>query len=402
MNVNIQKLRKKAEIVLQNNDEGDYTVPSRTLYPHQWAWDSAFSAIGWSFIEPERALKEIERLFHYQWKDGRIPQIIFNPKYHNYFPGPDFWESGKTSSITQPPVYATALKFLLRAGCNKNSICELIPKVELAHKFFRLFRDPDSLNLVSVVHPWESGMDNSPSWDKPLSTIDDKDIQPFKRKDTISNELSNQRPTDKQYRKYATIVKQIKSNNFLCGEFNVYDPMMTVMLAVSELDLADICEQLGIETDAYARFQTYKDSLDNYLYSDIFGRYSVLDSPKKSSIPTPSISSLFPLLLENINQSLRDVLEKEFLSPFGIRSTSIKSDEYDPICYWRGPVWMNINWLFRDILSVESQIKILQNIERHGFYEYFHPETGKGLGSDNFSWTAALCIETIDRVRKER
>ena len=28
------------------NWDGSYTVPSRTLYPHQWSWDSAFVAIG--------------------------------------------------------------------------------------------------------------------------------------------------------------------------------------------------------------------------------------------------------------------------------------------------------------------------------------------------------------------
>ena len=35
-----------ARSVLDENWLGSSTLPSRTLYPHQWSWDSAFIAIG--------------------------------------------------------------------------------------------------------------------------------------------------------------------------------------------------------------------------------------------------------------------------------------------------------------------------------------------------------------------
>ena len=42
--------------------------------------------------------------------------------------------------------------------------------------------------LVTILHPWESGLDNSPIWDQPLSKIDvkEKDLPKFKRLDIIA------------------------------------------------------------------------------------------------------------------------------------------------------------------------------------------------------------------------
>ncbi|MDT7652349.1 MAG: hypothetical protein QOI36_3755, partial [Pseudonocardiales bacterium] len=78
-------LRREAIDVLLGNwedddREGGYTVPSRRLYPHQWSWDSAFTAIGWARVAPERARQELESLLDSQWADGRVPQIVFNPR----------------------------------------------------------------------------------------------------------------------------------------------------------------------------------------------------------------------------------------------------------------------------------------------------------------------------------
>ena len=37
---------------------------------------------------------------------------------------------------------------------------------------------------------------------------------------------------------------------------------------------------------------------------------------------------------------------------------------------------------------------ILELVRRYGFYEYFDPHRGVGYGTDNFSWTASLYIDT--------
>lgn len=72
-----------------------------------------------------------------------------------------------------------------------------------------------------------------------------------------------------------------------------------------------------------------------------------------------------------------------------------------PTRYWRGPVWISIHWfLMRGLerYGYEEQAERLQktiiSLCRHeGFYEYFDPFTGRGHGSDLFSWSAALFLD---------
>jgi glycogen debranching enzyme len=37
----------------------------------------------------------------------------------------------------------------------------------------------------------------------------------------------------------------------------------------------------------------------------------------------------------------------------------------------------------------------IELVQEGGFYEYFHPTTGNGHGSDFFSWTAALLLDIL-------
>ena len=41
----------------------------------------------------------------------------------------------------------------------------------LVVKYEDLVRDPKKTGLVSILHPWESGYDNSPIWDDPMEKI---------------------------------------------------------------------------------------------------------------------------------------------------------------------------------------------------------------------------------------
>ena len=159
--------RASCEAVLRANDRGRYTVPSPKLYPHQWAWDSAFAAIGWAHIDPARAWLELETLLAGQWADGRVPHIYFHEPSDSYFPGPDFWQTERSSSISQPPIWATAARLIVERTGAGERLAALVPKMDASHRFFGEQRDPLGWGIVAVAHPWESGLDNSPAWDGP-------------------------------------------------------------------------------------------------------------------------------------------------------------------------------------------------------------------------------------------
>ena len=49
--------------------------------------------------------------------------------------------------------------------------------------------------------------------------------------------------------------------------------------------------------------------------------------------------------------------------------------------------------------AVRRYRKVMRKrMEREGFYEYYDPERGEGLGAAEFTWSAALCLDWIKRL----
>jgi len=123
----------------------------------------------------------------------------------------------------------------------------------------------------------------------------------------------------------------------------------------------------------------------------------------------PSVATLLPLYAGSISQEraakLVSKLENDhvFGTAFPVPSVPQDSSWFDPLRYWQGPSWVNINWLIIDGLkrygfadhAAALRDSTLEMVDRSGFFEYFNPLTGAGLGAVNFSWTAALIIDLL-------
>ena len=70
---------RRGRVLVANWRRALRPCPSRSLYPHQWSWDSAFIAIGLRHWSPAAGGDELVSLFGAQWADGRVPHIVFNP-----------------------------------------------------------------------------------------------------------------------------------------------------------------------------------------------------------------------------------------------------------------------------------------------------------------------------------
>ena len=66
---------------------------------------------------------------------------------------------------------------------------------------------------------------------------------------------------------------------------------------------------------------------------------------------------------------------------------------FSPVEYWRGPLWLNINWFLMNGLKYYGYRKHADRLRdsivglcaEAGFHEYFDPTNGQGHGSDLFS-----------------
>jgi len=394
-------LADQAAQILRANDKGRFTLPSPHLYPHQWAWDSAFAAIGWAYLDLDRALLELETLLAGAWPDGRVPHIYFHDKHADYFPGPAMWETTDSTSISQPPVWASALRRVFECGADPDRVRALLPAIDASHRWFAAARDPQRKGLVAVVHPWESGLDNSPAWDSAMEAVDPEQAPPFKRVDLERVDDVGQRPGDVEYKRYVVLVKEIAKSGFGPGIFAVYDPLMTALLARAELDLAWLVDELGgMETQARERAARLRQGLLDHLWDAERGRFLLHDAVADRPLTPDVIAGYLPLILDlppEIEATLLEGLRTRFATRYPLASTSPQDPAFEARRYWRGPTWINTNWLLAPKVGRSLVESSLELIERSGFREYYDAETGEGLGAREFTWSAALALDWLNR-----
>ena len=101
----------------------------------------------------------------------------------------------------------------------------------------------------------------------------------------------------------------------------------------------------------------------------------------------------------NLIKSLKRYCKKEkYLFP------SISSDHksFEEKRYWRGPVWINCNWIiYQGLKNKDKKFaeivrkRTINLVEKKKFREYYSCKSGQGMGAKNFSWSAALYLDFI-------
>ncbi len=435
---NPQTLAEQAATILAENDRGNYTVPAGDLYPHQWLWDSCFIAIGLRHLDVDRAQTELASLTRGQWSSGMLPNIIFSSE-PQYRTDREYWRSQinpdspddlSTSGITQPPMLAEAVWQVgqsLNIAERRSWFKFMLPSIVSYHQWLYNDRDPHKEGLVLLVHPWETGLDNTPPWMTELHehrmpgwirTIsklhlegvigffrrDRRSIPPGQRFSTI--EILTLFNAQRRLRRKAYNTIKILDH----GLFTIEDLNFNSILIRANSRLRDIAHTIRHElptelTDNMAKTEAALEQLwDPYAKS-----YWSRDFVTHRLLKQPSIATLLPLYAGCISKEraaeLVQTLENQhmFGPNFPVPSVPLNSPQFDPKRYWQGPAWVNTNWLIIDGLKrygyndhaaalTDSTIAM---VEQSGFAEYFDPLTAEPLGAHNFSWTAALIIDLL-------
>lgn len=431
-----------AKNVLKDNILGAFTKPAPTLYPHQWNWDTGFIALGYARSDFRQACSEMTALFRGQWTNGMLPQIVFSVEnVGKYFPGYRFWDTNgvpgkprnvRTSGITMPPVHGFILHRLLSLApdpkASRPFFRHLFDRILLLHQYLYRYRDPAGEGLAFICHPWESGMDNLPSWEAVIERIqfDDSEVPPYKRRD-LEHVNALYRPRKQSYDRYIYLVNRMRQQRYKEPEmwqgfpFLVQEPMFNAILSHSNEAMIEVGHWLRRDTSQLREWQIQTNrALNSKLWSENRGMYVSYDLAHQWHIPVNTAGGLIPLLCgaPNSAQTARMVALMQSPSFAGTpehpawlcTSTALDEPGFDPHRYWRGPVWINMNWLLFHGLhrygyhTIAERLRFdsLELVRQYGFWEYFNPwknlpedEINGGYGSNQFSWTAALTLDWL-------
>lgn len=426
-------LNSKAKEILNENWRDGFTIPTAKLYPFQWLWDSGFVAMGSGHMDLNKSMLEISNMFSGQWDNGFLPHIVFHSETETtYFPNWDFWDSNvntgspnkpKTSGITQPPVFGFVLKKLWDQHRGNDSlksfIKEIFPKIVSHHRFLYQYRDRDGEGLFYIFHPWESGRDNSPIWDRAMNSIviNKGDIPAYTRRDTMLADVS-ERPTQDKYDRYVYLMQLGKKYKYdgkaIADEspFLIQDTMMNAILIRSNGELIELAKELNIDAGELIEWQALsRKNFNAKFWNEELGIYVCYDQRAEKQINHREVGGLVPLFSKSANENqalriaayLQNIHNKGFyLCP----SFDPQDQLFDSKRYWRGPVWPHMNWMifeglkeygYNDLANIVKN-DLLELIEKLGFYEYFESnknrasQLNKGYGGGNFSWTASTYL----------
>jgi len=430
---------------LNENWRDSFTIPAKDLYPHQWLWDSCFIAIGLSTYAIERAQTELRNLLRGQWSNGMLPHMIFaegdknktDRRLWQSWRNPHAPDDVSTSGITQPPVLAESV---LRIGKRMKTVemrgwyQDMLPSLISYHEWLYAERDPHDEGLIFLIHPWESGLDNSPPWIKQLhkhsrpwwvsiieqlrlhtliNTVrrDTRHVPPGQRLDAIDSIL------------YYSVLLRLRRKNWDIdrilprSHFTLQDITFNSILARSNSALIEIAEAIGHEIPLRLLNNVEKTrSGIEKLWDGYYGQYFSREFTTHKLIKESTIGALMPLYAgtvpkEKAHEIVNMLYDKQlFKAEYPIPTVPFSSEHFSELGYWQGPTWINTNWMVIQGLHDYGFTKEAEHItnltielvKKHGPYEYFSPITAQPAGAEGFSWTAALVLDLIASSQKHQ
>jgi hypothetical protein len=350
-----------------------FAMPNRRKYPWMWLWDSCFHAIAWSRLGDPRGVEELESVFSVQLPNGFVPHM-------GYLTEPraslGLWHSPGRSDITQPPMYGHALHVLAARGFAVDHMYR--GATAGLDYLFEHRRDPGS-GLIRVLHPWETGCDDSPRWDG-------WQLRPF-----------NERRWNKKKRDLVRSIRLRDGAAWANPGFEVGSAGFSALVAFNARELGEITSNQDLLSKASALARAIDSHwLDSRrTWSDV-----CLAGPRGTSA-VRTLDALFgALVCENRHyrdRAFEEIFDRRaFWRPYGPSGTAADEPSYDPAAYWRGDAWPQELYLVmvaaqRSGLHQEAgrlAERLLLGCVGSGYAERWNPETGARLGAIPQGWAA--------------
>ena len=387
--------------------------------------DSGAHQIVWAALgDVDQAVADLRTMLKVQLDDGRIPQQINWEKKSSWddtFRDPlRLYSRTDYNDLTQTPVLAYSLRSIYNATGDITYLEEFVPKLIQLLTWWKKTRDLDGTGVVTILHPWESGIDLSPAYDAALGVSPSNRARPPWR--AIYPQLI-QLALSYRWRFGWDQKKILARSHPAAGPFNwfkVQDIAVNCVYASAWRVLGDLasCYNGEIAAECYAQQKHSEAGILNTLFDESAGHF-VTGYKNKDNVQSfhnvKVVQMLFPLLLDSISpeqvQGIVNYLtdENEFATNYPIPSVSKAEAEYNPIqntdLLWRGPTWGFTNWFVMEGLQRHGQTELLHGmmtkwiamVREGGVYEMYNPETAVGYGAEGLGMST-LIVDWMKRL----
>jgi hypothetical protein len=224
--------------------------------------------------------------------------------------------------------------------------------------------------LLTVVHPWETGCDDSPRFDH-------------------WGAANRSRWYDAKGALVASVTRGPDGSPLANDAFGCAPAGFNALVAWNARELAALTGDRSLAEPAaeLAGALSYRWDPERATWAD--AGPSAGDSGRTRTAEGLLAVLVDPARLTEVRRVIAD--PAGFGGPFGPTGVHRGEAAYNPERYWRGPVWPQLAYLLAVAGVDEVRAGTVAGARASGFAEYWHPEDGRGLGAIPQSWTG-LCL----------
>jgi hypothetical protein len=334
-------------------------TPSKIHYVGVWQWDAFFHALAYRHVDTRLAEDQVRLVLDHQREDGMIPDAIHDEGIITHLSQP------VEADVTKPPLAAwTALKLFATSG-HRDFLDEIYEPLVRWNRWWYERNDDDRDGLCQYNHPFSSGLDDSPLWDEGMP---------------------------------------------------VTSPDLNTYLCIQQQALAEIADLIGERDDAtlwrQQAHETARRMIERMWDAEAGLFWALRRTPDGQEHPVRVMTpfSLYPLWTGELSSEMAARVLTHLTDPgtfwtrYPLPTVARCDPHYDPNQMWRGPTWVNINYLFCEGLERTGHVELARELRQRtldlimghdDIYEYYHPETGMRppKAAPLFGWTAAVFID---------
>ena len=319
---------------------------SKNVMTGIWSWDNCFNAMSTASMDTDLAWDQFMIPFDHQDADGCLPDVMTD--------NIQLW------AFNKPPIQGWVLRQFekvpgMLTDARVREIYE--PLVRWTNWWFT-YRDYDGDGVPQYNHGNDSGWDNATLFDLGLP---------------------------------------------------VESPDLMAFLALQQETLASLAARIGRKTESTQWAERSRRTIDLMVAHSWRGDRFVAPRSGDHKVAGDSdcLLNVMPIVLgtrlpveirERLVATLKD--EGRFLAPTGFATESLRSAQYDPKGYWRGPVWAPTTHIIltglRDCgetkLTREIALRFCRACAKSGFAENFDAQTGESRNDSAYTWTSSVFL----------